>query len=194
MARPKEFDRDAVLGKAAMVFWEKGYEATSTEDLVRAMGIGRQSMYDTFGDKHTLFLEALARYRDEQRAGLTACLNDDAAPLAAIESILTGVSAERPADRMRGCLMITATSELAAIDGDVARISSENALRCEDAFEAAVRRAQAKGEVSKKIEPKSAARFLFSTLLGIRLSAKAGATPEALRDVARFAMSTLSRR
>src|SRR6267142_1909851 len=65
MARPREFDRDAAVQRAMSVFWRKGYAATSTDDLLRAMNIGRQSMYDTFGDKHRLYLEALD---DSERA------------------------------------------------------------------------------------------------------------------------------
>src|ERR1700730_2144482 len=64
MARQKEFDRDEVLHKAMEVFWSRGYEASSIQDLVKRMGINRQSLYDTFGDKHTLYLQALDRYRE----------------------------------------------------------------------------------------------------------------------------------
>ena len=62
MARTKEFDRDAALDRAMHVFWKKGYEATSLPDLLQAMGIARQSLYDTFGEKHALFMAALERY------------------------------------------------------------------------------------------------------------------------------------
>src|SRR5258707_12763113 len=65
MARPKEFDRDVALRRAIPVFWKKGFARTSAEDLVAAMGIGKQSLYDTFGDKRRLFLEALRTYNSE---------------------------------------------------------------------------------------------------------------------------------
>src|SRR5438270_3476195 len=67
MARQKEFDRDEVLHKAMEVFWTRGYERALIHDLVKHMGINRQSIYDTFGDKHSLFLQALDRYREIQR-------------------------------------------------------------------------------------------------------------------------------
>ncbi len=192
MARPKEFDRDAALAKAVEVFWDKGYEATSTEDLVRAMGIGRQSMYDTFGDKHRLFAEALQRYAEERSATFGACLRDATSPLSAIESVLLGVSAERPCDRARGCFMISATADLAGIDVDVTRISRENADRLEASFEAAVRAAQGKKELPAKVDARAAGRFLLSTYVGLKLSAKAGSSPDALRDIARFALAGLA--
>ena len=66
MTRQKEFDRDEVLHRAMEVFWTRGYEGASIQDLVKHMGINRQSIYDTFGDKHTLFLQALDRYREIQ--------------------------------------------------------------------------------------------------------------------------------
>ena len=63
MVRPREFDRDAALDRAMQVFWAKGFAATSTEDLVAAMGIGRQSLYNAFGDKRRLYLESLEAYQ-----------------------------------------------------------------------------------------------------------------------------------
>src|SRR5436305_13985260 len=74
MARQKEFDRDEVLHKAMEVFWTRGYEGASMQDLVKRMGINRQSIYDTFGDKHSLFLQSLDRYREIESRKLFAVL------------------------------------------------------------------------------------------------------------------------
>src|SRR2546422_3131949 len=74
MARQKEFNRDEVLNKAMEVFWTRGYEGTSIQDLVKHMRINRQSIYDTFGDKHTLFLQSLDRYREIQSRKVFAVL------------------------------------------------------------------------------------------------------------------------
>lgn len=81
MARTKEFDRDAALRSAMGVFWTRGYAATSTEALLAAMNIGRQSMYDTFGDKQRLFREALDLYNRERVAGIVARLRNAPTPL-----------------------------------------------------------------------------------------------------------------
>jgi TetR/AcrR family transcriptional regulator, transcriptional repressor for nem operon len=81
MARPKEFDRDIAVERAMSVFWSKGYAATSTDDLLQAMKIGRQSMYDTFGDKRRLYVEALERYQLESVAGHIKRLRSIASPL-----------------------------------------------------------------------------------------------------------------
>ncbi len=72
MARHKEFDQDEALQKAMEAFWARGYEATSMQDLVEHMGINRQSLYDTFGDKHSLFLKALDRYHEVETRKLLA--------------------------------------------------------------------------------------------------------------------------
>src|SRR5580700_1977514 len=91
MARPREFDRDAAIERAMSVFWRKGYAATSTGDLLRAMNIGRQSMYDTFGDKHLLYLEALEKYQRESVAENIRRLRSTASPLAGIEAFVIGI-------------------------------------------------------------------------------------------------------
>src|SRR5260370_36792414 len=83
MGRPKEFDRDRALKKALDVFWQQGYEATSTDNLVRAIGIGRQSMYDTFGDTRQLYLEALPLYKANTGAALSKRLYAAPSPFVA---------------------------------------------------------------------------------------------------------------
>src|SRR6202790_5519520 len=98
MARPKEFDRDAAGGGAMAVFWLKGYAAPSPDDLLRAMKIGRQSMYDTFGDKRRLYVEALERYQQESVAENIGRLRSAASPLAGIEAFVIGIVAgDKPA-------------------------------------------------------------------------------------------------
>src|SRR5260221_5887730 len=90
MARPREFDRDEVLERAMSVFWSKGFTATSTSDLVEAMQIGRQSMYDSFGDKRALYLEALAHYQQQSVTAHIARLRLGKTALAGIEAMLAG--------------------------------------------------------------------------------------------------------
>jgi AcrR family transcriptional regulator len=194
MARPKEFDRDEALKRAMTVFWEKGYEATSTEDLLRAMGIGRQSMYDTFGDKHRLFLEALQRYHAEQGTGLVARLHGKASPLSAIEDVLLSIAAETPAERARGCMGVNAISELAQKDPEVAAMTRAARGLCEAAFERVVQEGKRKGEIHPSVDERKAGRFLLMTLQGLRVMAKTGASPEALRDAASFALTSLKAR
>jgi TetR/AcrR family transcriptional regulator, transcriptional repressor for nem operon len=193
MGRPKAFDREEVLEKAAAVFWEKGFEATSTDDLLAAMGIGRQSMYDTFGDKHALYVAALEKYREHAGRRFRDELKQAEDPRAAIEAMLLEVSGKCATERARGCLLVNATTELAPHDEEVAKVVRKNNVTCEGAFETALRHAVELGQVPRGIDTKSVARFLYTTLQGLRVSAKAGTPPSGLREVARVALSVLER-
>src|SRR5260370_7707971 len=88
MPRPKEFDRDEALQKAIGVFCEKGYAAASTDKLMRAMKISRQSMYDTFGDKRQLYLEAFQRYVADRFNEQIGYLKKSSSPLAELQNML----------------------------------------------------------------------------------------------------------
>lgn len=194
MARPKEFDREEALRRAIPVFWEKGFAGTSTEDLVRAMGIGKQSLYDTFGDKRRLFLEALRTYNTESLAALLEKVRAGPSPLAAIERVLVELTEDRPAQRALGCLGVNAVCELAGEDAEIRSLSATCAAFLETALTGVIAEAKAKGEVREDIEPRVAARFLATTLSGLKVQAKGGAPPEALRDVAGFAVASLRHR
>src|ERR1700761_2243502 len=91
MARPREFDRDVALDRAIGVFWANGFAATSTEDLTAAMGIGRQSLYNAFGDKRRLYLEALGAYQARSVGGHLARLNGPVSPLEGVRDLLLGL-------------------------------------------------------------------------------------------------------
>src|ERR1700726_688126 len=111
MARPREFDRDGAVERAMSVFWRKGYAATSTDDLLRAMNIGRQSLYDTFGDKHRLYLEALQRYNAGNVADHIARLHSSPSPATALHNMLLAMATQAPEQRKLGCMGINAICE-----------------------------------------------------------------------------------
>src|SRR6266481_7743269 len=156
MARPKEFDVDAALEIAEAVFWEKGYAATSTEDLRLAMGIGRQSFYDSFGGKRDAFLAALRRYVDERFAE-TVRLLESRSPLAGIERLLRAVAEGRPAERARGCLGVSSMCELGAADDDVRSLLENSTQRVIDAIGACLRRAKEGGEAAPHLREREVA-------------------------------------
>src|SRR5437660_2350914 len=122
MARPKEFGREMALHRAISAFSRKGFAATSTEELMRAMEVGRQSMYDTFGDKRALFLKALEVYVSENVRAMNVDLQAPGSPLAAIRSALVHFSERRDLSSTDGCMGINAICEFGMRDEDVTRI------------------------------------------------------------------------
>src|SRR6267378_420333 len=106
MARHKEFDRDETLQKAMEVFWSRGYEAASIQDLVTHMGINRQSLYDTFGDKHALYLLALDRYLEVESRKVFELLERPGSVKRSLRQLFEGVVERSLCDRQRrGCFM-----------------------------------------------------------------------------------------
>jgi len=184
MPRPKEFDREVVLEIAKAVFWRKGYEATSTEDLRLAMGIGRQSFYDSFGGKRPLYLEALRRYNSDSIEVLIARMESAPSPLAALEELLVSFSKEEPHRRSLGCMGVAAMCETGVNDPAVASIGRSSAARLELLLERTLRKAKARGEIRAGLKERVAARHLQATILGLKVMSKAGASPQMLRDVA----------
>src|SRR5215207_459684 len=120
MARHKEFDRDAALRAAIAVFADRGFEGTSTEDLLRSMGISRQSLYDTFGDKRNLYLEALHHYNSASVSDLIRTLNTASSPLKGLEAALLQLAAKPAADAALGCIGVGAVCEFGRSDQEIA--------------------------------------------------------------------------
>src|SRR5260370_22866058 len=114
MARRKEFDRDEVLHRGMEVFWTRGYEGASIQDLVKHMGINRQSIYDTFGDKHSLFLQALDRYREIQSRRVFEVLERPGSVKKNLRRLFEETVARAlSAEGRRGCFVGNSMSELA---------------------------------------------------------------------------------
>ena len=192
MARPREFDRDAVLDRAMGAFWTKGYAATSVEDLLAQMGIQRGSLYATFGDKRSLFLHALERYQRVVSRELLATLDAPDSGLAAIRQFFR-LRIERALDRTRppGCLVTNSAVELPGRDRDAAARVGASLAGLEAAFLRALRRARARGELPRDRDLRALARFLTSSAQGISVMAKTFPERRVLEDVVRVAMVAL---
>ena len=184
MSRTKAFQPESALHSAMDLFWQKGYEATSMRDLLEAMNIGRGSFYDTFGDKHSLFLAALDRFEKTRTVWIIEVLESPDPPLESIryvfERTVDGLTSFEP---RRGCLLANTAVELAPHDPEVAGKISGYIRRTEDAFANALERARETREISPEKSPRVLARFLVSNLHGLRVMGRAGVDRESLNDV-----------
>ena len=187
MARPKEFDQEKALRKAIRLFSRQGFAATSTDDLMRVMEVGRQSMYDTFGDKRALFLKALELYVTESVHSINVELERPGSALAAVRNALVTFAQRKDLSSAEGCMGLNAISEFGQRDADVTRISRDAAHVLRQTLMHVLTRAKKQGEISSDANLDSMADFFESTLAGIRMAAKAGKSRLALRNIAAFA-------
>ena len=192
MARHKEFDRDEALQRAMEVFWSRGYEAASVGDLVQHMGINRQSLYDTFGDKHSLYLAALDRYREVEGRKMFEALERPGPVKRALRELFDGVVASALGEGgRRGCFVGNATSELAGRCRETAEKACGSMAAAEEALYRALVRGKKAGEIGGRSDLRAVARFLYSSLQGLQLMSKATRDRKALEDVVRVTLSVL---
>lgn len=174
------------------LFWEKGYEATSIQNLVERMGINRGSLYDTFGDKHQLFLEALDRYQQHEGKAAFACLKAADSPLTAIRQVFTNLVQEATSPQGGcGCFVVNAAVELAERDAAIAAKAEAMITSMEEDFCHLLLQAQEVGELSAAHSPRTLARFLVNSVVGIRTLSKMKPTPKLLQDVVETTLSVL---
>jgi TetR/AcrR family transcriptional regulator, transcriptional repressor for nem operon len=189
MARSKEFDPERALLKAMSLFWRLGYENTSVEALMREMGVARQSLYDTFGDKRALYLKALAFYRDRTNGAMKRMLEGTPSVKAGFTKLLYGLAAESREQLERGCLLLSANLQRDPKDVVVSNFLRDNQARVEAIFDSALRRAQKEGELSAKEDAAALARFFVVTIQGMRAIARLHSDRKALEQVARIALA-----
>jgi TetR/AcrR family transcriptional regulator, transcriptional repressor for nem operon len=174
MSRRKEFDREEVLLKAMMVFRDKGYAATSMQDLVRRMGINRFSLYQTFKSKHELFVQALHAYYENVAMPFFARLRDSDQGLRVLETtLLKMVSRIKTGESPNGCLLCNTMAELGAkTDKRTAAILARYLTRVENDFHAALVRAKARREISVDVNARERAKVLVAYSTGLLSLAK----------------------
>lgn len=190
MARPKTFDHEAALDRAVELFWRKGYEATSIQDLLDAMGIQRGSLYAAFGSKESLFLTVLDRYGEVVVSKLLALLESRPSPKASIRAFFDAVVEQSVSGGpLRGCLATNSAVEKGleenAVRDKVARLLEG----LEAGFRETLRRAREAGEIGG--DPAAKARFLCGTLQGLLVIGKIRPERPLLEDIVQTALSVL---
>src|SRR5882757_915211 len=144
MARHKEFDRDRALESALATFRRNGFGATTTDDLRLAMGIGRQSFYDTFKGKKEIYLAALRQYNSDRVLGYFEIFRKSDSPIKAIEDMLVSIALEHPQERTLACLGVASICEFGAADADVRAINDASASAMQSVLEKLLAEAKAK--------------------------------------------------
>jgi TetR/AcrR family transcriptional repressor of nem operon len=193
MPRKKQFDPAIALRRAMELFWEKGYEATSIQDLVEGMGINRFSLYDTFGGKRDLFFAALLRYEEEQSTPLLQGLEEGPGGMDSIRRFfdLTLARLTGPAGWW-GCFMVNTAVELASRDREAARLVQDFLLRLEEALYAALVRARTAGEVGSVVPARALARHLTNTIVTLSVRARTGTSLKEMRQQVELSLSVLT--
>jgi TetR/AcrR family transcriptional repressor of nem operon len=190
VARQKEFDRDAALERALAVFWARGYEATSIQDLVDATGVQRQSLYDTFGDKHGLYMAALRRYSEDVAGQLAALARPAARPLRLLRDFFLA-SVDDCTGPGRGCMLMQATAERVPADAAVDAVARAGLADLEAAFVALLGHARAAGAVPAKLDARATARSLVALLWGLRTVGRANRDRAWLQGVVDHGLAAL---
>ncbi len=188
IARPKAFDREKAQLLALRLFWRKGYAATSIEDIVEALHLSRSSLYDTFGDKRTLFLNALRLYSKSVLSRVERTLQEAPSALAGIRTIFdemtTGVGTE---SGTMGCFMVNSVAELVPYDPDV----SEIAAAYTNNFQRLLIESLSQGAPSTKQSPEQLAAYVFNVIQGMRILIKSGATREQIEAISAITLNSL---
>jgi len=192
MARTKQFDPDDALDEALRCFKRYGFAGSSMAALTDAMGIGRQSVYATYGDKRALYLASLERYVEATAGYVDERLRATDDPVAEVRALLREIGrwAVDPEHR-DGCFLVNSTAELASNDAEIRRIAARGFERLENAYHAALLRALEAGALPADKDPRALARFLVAQMQCIRLQAKANPDPAAIADVVEVALGVL---
>lgn len=191
MARNKEFEENVVLEKAMKLFWEQGYEKTSMTDLVEHMGIHRRSIYDTFGDKHTLFLKAMDRFREKVSATLVGEVKRSKTATEALQHIFSFVICGEE-DSPSGCLMVNSAVELAMRDVEVDVKTTELFALSEQLFKDIILWGQQEGEFSSDYNADDRANHLHAVYVGLRVMTRTSIGKEKLQRIADVSIKLLS--
>lgn len=178
------------MDAAMRAFWAAGYEATSTQDLCEATGLGRSSIYNTFKSKHELFERALRRYMELKDAATLELLEGGGTARERIGGLLRRMIEDEHAERL-GCLVVNTGIELAPRDPEVAELLRRNYERRLEALRAVLAEGQRNGEIVPDRDPVELAHFVIATINGIRVSARSGAGREVLEAIAGTALRAL---
>ncbi|HET7503044.1 MAG TPA: TetR/AcrR family transcriptional regulator [Kofleriaceae bacterium] len=190
MPRPREFDDQEVLDRAGSVFWRHGYEGTSIAELVDAVGVQRQSLYNVFTDKHGIFVAALARYRDRVIESLAPLSAPDAG-LAALRAYMLGVLERLRAEGGGGCLLVKAALGPESAHPDVLAAVRGGASAVRAAFARVLMAARERRQIAASTDPDAAAGYLYAVMHGLAALVRTGGDPSRVAEDVDRALASL---
>ncbi len=165
------FDREEVINKVMRLFWRKGYNGTSMQELVDATGLNRSSFYNSFGDKFQLFEEALTSYQRMQNDKIEKISTGSTSPVESIKQLFYEVRDEIVTSiENNGCFISNCTSELSNEDPRIRNFLVKNMEGVVKRFESLIKEAQKLGEIDTSRDPRALALYLFSSLQGLRVT------------------------
>jgi TetR/AcrR family transcriptional regulator, transcriptional repressor for nem operon len=191
MPRSIEFDYDEALTQAMETFWKAGYTATSIQDLVERTQLLRGSIYHTFGDKHSLFEQALRRYGELAMARAAAIVAEPGSPLDHLRALFMEIVNEPRAEQERGSMLCNTITELVPHDAGVAGITGEIIAQMKALMLVELEQAKAQGLLASHHQPEALADYLVSSLQGLCVMAKTPLSREALGAIVDVTISTL---
>jgi TetR/AcrR family transcriptional regulator, transcriptional repressor for nem operon len=193
MPKVKQFNKEKVLEAASAIFHQKGYNGTSIDEILKATGLSRSSLYDSFQDKHNLYLQALEFYKNASDNSM-AVVNDK--PLNGLQKIeylfkeVVNHLVKNPDDN--GCLMVNAAAEMSKQCEKTSQVICNNKENVEELFTGWLNEAQSAKILSLSKSPKSYGSFLFSTLCGLKVMSQSGASKNELNNVVKVAIDALN--
>jgi TetR/AcrR family transcriptional repressor of nem operon len=194
VARPREFNADTALDRAMNVFWSKGYEATSLDDLCEATGLSRSSLYATFGNKRDLLLQTVDRYTEQRTPTLAAALARPVPIRKAVAALLDDfIDDIVTGPGRRGCFLGNCAAELPRSDRVALARVRQGLARTEAMFHEAFVRAKQRGELAPSTDVDALARFFTAAFQGLRLMGKANPDRVVLKDIATTILQSLDR-
>jgi len=191
MPRVKEFDEAEVLDQALELFRARGFKHTSFADLVDELGVSRQSLYDTYGDKQALYQTALQRYLDRALDGMRRQLEDDAPVREVLGELFDGIINGGCSKGSPGCFMVNSMVELSPHDAWIRTIAEKHAREIQALLTARLSAAQRKGEIAKAKDPAALARYFYHTILGLSVASRALGGKDGLQQTAHLALQVL---
>jgi len=181
--RPQEFDRETALGKAMELFWSQGYQAAGMQALTEHMGISKQSLYNTFGDKHGLLKEAIDYYSKQMCKTWSGVLNAQGSPLKNLDEFFSFVESYLVSKNFRGCLFANTALEMGHKDPVIQKLIKKRGADLDSLIEETLKRALNEGELKKSADPQILTRFIINTIRGLMVTAKGGGTNAEIKDV-----------
>ncbi|NOX58388.1 MAG: TetR/AcrR family transcriptional regulator [Planctomycetes bacterium] len=189
--RPRQFDEGEALEAAMGVFWQKGYEGASCEDLLTAMGINSGSMYAAFGDKQSLYDRAFEHFCDTTLGPVLDILNGPGSPLENVRSLVRMWADFMAGPDRKGCFIDNTLIEFGGEKSGVAEMARAVTSRVQRVLEQKLGDAQETGELSDAVKPADMAAFLINTKQGLSVMSRAGAEEAAIRGVVNTTLSFL---